>query len=121
LDAACGIGKYWPILLASGRAFCGIDQSQGMLDRGHAKFPQVRMLKLGLQEMQYRDAFDAVICMDAMEMVFPEDWPLELSNFHRALKQEGQLYFTVEVEEGNVIERDFQAGIDLGLPVVYGE
>jgi cyclopropane fatty-acyl-phospholipid synthase-like methyltransferase len=70
-----------------------------MLDRGHAKFPQVWVLKLGLQEMQYRDAFDAVICMDAMEMVFPEDWPLELSNFPRALKQEGQLYFTVEVEE----------------------
>ena len=121
LDAACGTGKYWPILLASGRAFCGIDQSQGMLDRAHAKFPQVRVTKLGLQEMGYHDAVDVVICIDALEMVFPEDWPMVLANFHRALKGDGQLYFTVEIAEQDTIEQDYQAAVDAGLPVVYNE
>jgi len=27
LDAACGTGKYWPLILESGRAIVGIDQS----------------------------------------------------------------------------------------------
>ena len=121
LDAACGTGKYWPILLDSGNAFCGIDQSQGMLDRAHAKFPQMKLAKIGLQELPYQNAFDVIICTDALEMIFPEDWPRVFHNFHRALKREGQLYFTVEIMDDYEIERDYQAGFDLGLPIVYGE
>jgi len=30
LDAACGTGKYWPLVLGSGRTVLGIDQSAGM-------------------------------------------------------------------------------------------
>jgi hypothetical protein len=56
-----------------------------------------------------------------MEMVFPEDWPLVLGNFHRALKPSGQLYFTVEIADPATIEHDYQAGLEQGLPVVYGE
>jgi ubiquinone/menaquinone biosynthesis C-methylase UbiE len=41
LDAACGTGKYWPMILESGRSVLGIDQSQGMLARAHEKFPHV--------------------------------------------------------------------------------
>ena len=33
LDAACGTGKYWPLILASGRRVWGTDQSEGMLAR----------------------------------------------------------------------------------------
>jgi len=121
LDAACGTGKYWPILLASGKRFTGIDQSREMLNRATRKYPQVRVKKFGLQEMQYREAFDLILCVDAMEMIFPEDWPLVLGNFHRALKPTGQLYFTVEIADPSIIEHDYQAGLDLGLPVVYGE
>src|SRR4030042_1025529 len=119
LDAACGTGKYWPILLDSGNAFCGIDQSQGMLDHAHAKFPQMKLAKIGLQELPYRNAFDVIICMDALEMIFPEDWPRVLHNFHRALKRDGQLYFTVEIMDDHAIERDYQAGIDLVLRTGY--
>jgi SAM-dependent methyltransferase len=121
LDAACGTGKYWPILLASGRRFTGIDQSRAMLDRATRKYPQVRAKKFGLQEMNFQEAFDLILCIDAMEMIFPEEWPKVLSNFHRALKQDGQLYFTVEIAPHEMIESDFKAAIDLGLPVVYGE
>ena len=121
LDAACGTGKYWPILLASGRKFIGIDQSQAMLDRATSKYPQVAVQKLGLQEMPFQDVFDLILCMDAMEMIFPEDWPPVCANFHRALKQAGQLYFTVEIADDESIEMEYRSSLQRGLPVVYGE
>jgi len=67
LDAACGTGKYWSIILASGRSVFGIDQSQQMLLKAQAKYPGVRVEKLGLQEMHFTDAFDGIICVDAMD------------------------------------------------------
>ncbi len=74
--------------------------------------------------MGYRAVFDGAICMDAMENVSPEDWPLVLSNFHRALKHKGYLYFTVETVENadeNEIKQAFEEAQQAGLPVVYGE
>jgi SAM-dependent methyltransferase len=121
LDAACGTGKYWPLLLSTGMDFIGTDQSIQMLNRASAKFPQVKVEKIGLQEMAYRSVFDLIICMDAMEMVFPEEWPLVLDNFHRALKPFGQLYFTVEIADPSIIEKDYHAALENGLPVIWGE
>lgn len=121
LDAACGTGKYWPLILASGRTVFGIDHSQGVLDRAHEKFPEVSTDKVVLQEIVYQAAFDGAICMDALEMVPPEDWPRVLSNLQRALKPQGYLYFTVELTAEADIEQAFAEGQRLGLPVVYGE
>ena len=124
LDAACGAGRYLPFLLEKKHSIIGIDQSQGMLARAKAKFPAVQLEKVGLQEMAYREVFDGAICMDAMENVCPEDWPLVLSNFHRALKQRGYLYFTAETIENadeNEIKQAFERALQAGLPVVFGE
>jgi ubiquinone/menaquinone biosynthesis C-methylase UbiE len=124
LDAACGAGRYLPSLLEKGHSILGVDQSQGMLARAKAKFPGVQFEKVGLQEMAYRDVFDGAICMDAMENVPPEDWPLVLSNFLRALKKHGYLYFTAETIEHadeNEIKQAFERSRQAGLPVVYGE
>ena len=121
LDAACGTGKYWPSILASGRTIFGMDQSQGMLSRAQAKYPNVPTEKLRLQEMGYTARFDSAICMDAMENVPPEDWLLVLNNLYRAIKPQAYLYFTVEVADENDVEQAFTAGQALGLPVVYGE
>jgi ubiquinone/menaquinone biosynthesis C-methylase UbiE len=121
LDAACGTGKYWPLILASGRTVFGIDQSQGMLSRAQEKHPAVAVEKGGLQEMSYRAAFDAAVCMDALEGFPPEDWPLVLRNIHRALKSGGFFYFTVEVTTQEEIEKAFKDAQAAGLPVVYGE
>ena len=92
-----------------------------MLSRAKAKFPNVQLEKVGLQEMPYHQAFDGVICIDAMEHIFPEDWPLVLGNFYRALKPKGYLYFTVEIAGKDEIEQAFIRGQQSGLPVVYGE
>lgn len=121
LDAACGTGKYWPIIQDSGRAVVGIDQSEEMLKRAQAKFPDVPVRKLGLQELADENAFDGIICMDSMENVFPEDWPVVLRNFHRALRPHGLLYFTVELADAQETQAAFEQGQQLGLPVVYGE
>jgi ubiquinone/menaquinone biosynthesis C-methylase UbiE len=124
LDAACGAGRYEPFLLKAGHSVLAIDQSEGMLARARAKFPSVRYEKVGLQEIPWRDAFEGAICMDALENVCPEDWPLVLGNFHRSLKSQGLLYFTAETFEyadKAGIELAFEKGRQAGLPVVYGE
>ena len=86
LDAACGAGRYMPMLLKKDHTVIGIDQAQGMLTKAKTKFPTVHMEKMGLQEMSFSEIFEGAICMDALEHVCPEDWPLILNNFHRALK-----------------------------------
>lgn len=124
LDAACGAGRYEPLLLEQGHSIIGIDQSQGMLARAKDKFPNVQYEKISLQEIAYQDIFDGVICMDAMENVSPEDWALVLNNFYRALKPRGYLYFTAETLENadeNEIKQAFERAHQAGLPVVYGE
>ncbi len=125
LDAACGAGRYEPMLLEGSHTVIGIDQSQGMLSAARVEYPQVHYEKVGLQEMSYQEVFDGMICMDAMEHICPEDWPLVLGNFHRALKQHGCLYFTAETidtaEDENEIKLAFKRAREAGLPVVYGE
>lgn len=121
LDAACGTGKYWSLILGSGRSVVGIDQSQQMLLRATSKFPHLRIEKMGLQEIDFIEAFDGSICVDAMEFVAPEDWPLVLNKFHHALKRNGHLYFTVELIEAEERDHAYREGLKQGLPVVEGE
>jgi ubiquinone/menaquinone biosynthesis C-methylase UbiE len=121
LDAACGTGKYWPLIRAAHRRIFGIDQSKGMLARAHEKFPDAPIEKVGLQEMRYGEAFDGAVCTDAMENIPPEDWPLVLGNFYRAIKPEGCFYFTVEITTEQEIEKAFADEKRSGYPVVYGE
>ena len=124
LDAPCGTGRYLPFLLEKGHSLVGIDQSHGMLERAKINFPTVQFEKMGLQEMAFQEVFEGAICMDAMENVPPEDWPLVLNNFHRALKPHSYFYFTAEtLENANALEiqQAFERAQQAGLPVVYGE
>ena len=121
LDAACGTGKYWALILESGRAVVGIDQSQQMLAQATAKFPHVRTEKKGLHEIDAIAAFDGIICVDALEFIAPEDWPHVLSRFQRALTSGGHLYITVELCDPAERMEAYQEGLKQGLPVVEGE
>lgn len=121
LDAACGTGKYWSILLERGFSVLGTDQSQQMLRYAQAKFPEVPVEHIGMQELSFVDAFDGIMCMDAMEMAFPEDWPVILHNFARALHAHGLLYLTVEITTKEDLDTAYEAGQRLGLPLIYGE
>lgn len=120
LDAACGTGRYFEMILAAGRQVVGTDQSAGMLAEARSKFPEVVLEKVGLQELRFEGAFDAVICTDAMENVFPEDWPRVLANLRRA-GSGGLIYLTVEQISDSTITEAFVQATAAGLPVVHGE
>lgn len=121
LDAACGTGKYFPILLEHGYTVTGIDRSGGILAKAHAKFPHVPLRKLTLQDLNDTAAYDFIVCIDAMENVCPEEWSLVLGNLSRALRPGGLLYITVELAAADEIRAAYATGRELGLPVVMGE
>jgi SAM-dependent methyltransferase len=120
LDAACGTGKYWPLLQQAGAQIVGVDQSGGMLRQASAKFPDVPVQKTGLQELGFVGEFDGAICVDAMENVFPEDWPVVLANLIRAVRPGGPVYLTVELPEADM-EDVYASALAGGQPVVPGE
>jgi SAM-dependent methyltransferase len=121
LSAACGAGRYDGILLEAGHHVIGIDQSEGMLGRAKERFPKAVYQKMGLQEMDFHEEFEGVICMDAMEHICPEDWPVILSAFSQTLKTGGRLYFTLDLADADEVEAAFKRGKELGLPVMFGE
>jgi 2-polyprenyl-3-methyl-5-hydroxy-6-metoxy-1,4-benzoquinol methylase len=121
LSAGCGAGKYDGMLLEAGHSVVGIDLSEGMLRRARERFPSVRYEKKGLQEMDFRKEFDGVICIDALEHVFPEDWPVIVRGFREALKPGGMLYFTLDVSATDWLEEAYEQAKSRGLPVVFGE
>ncbi len=120
LSAGCGAGRYDGILLEAGHRVVGIDQSAGMLARAREHFPEARYEKMGLQEMNFQNEFDGVICIDALEHVFPEEWPGIVRGFREALKPGGVLYFTVDLG-GDRVKGAYEKAKTLGLPVVFGE
>jgi cyclopropane fatty-acyl-phospholipid synthase-like methyltransferase len=121
LSAACGAGRYDGMLLEAGHSVVGIDQAEGMLVQAREHFPEVRYEKISLQEMDFREAFDGITCIDAMEHVCPEDWPEILRRFQEALRPGGVLYFTVVLAEADDLEKAYKRAKVQGLPVVFGE
>ena len=103
LDAACGTGKYAPMILAAGRSLIGIDRSAGMLGELARKLPSVTVRQLALERLadaaDLAATFDGLLCVDAMENVPPEDWPVVLSGFACVLKPGALLYFTAGIPE----------------------
>jgi 2-polyprenyl-3-methyl-5-hydroxy-6-metoxy-1,4-benzoquinol methylase len=121
LSAGCGAGRWDGLLLDAGHPVVGIDKSAGMLARARERFPQARYEKMSLQEMAFREAFEGVICMDAMEHVSPEDYPRILLKFWEALKPGGVLYFTMDRADPRELEEAYRQAQAQGLPVVFGE
>ena len=121
LDAPCGTGKYFPMVAAAGHRVAGVDQSAGMLALARARGIAFRLEQVALQDLSYSREFDAVITVDAMENISPEDWPLVLANLHRAVRPGGILYLTVEEVEQAEIDQSFQDLSARGLPAVRGE
>ena len=121
LDAPCGTGQYFALVAAAGRRVVGIDQSAGMLAQAQARGIAVALHQVGLQEIVLEEEFDAAMTVDAMENVFPEDWPAVLANLRRAVRQGGHLYLTVEEVPEAVLDDAFADLSARGLPAVRGE
>jgi uncharacterized protein len=126
LSAGCGAGRYDGYLLEAGYSVLGIDQSAGMLKQAREhfpleRFPLLRYEKMSFQEIDFHEAFEGLICMDAMEHVCPEDYPGVLRKFQEALKEGGMLYFTMDYQTGEALQAAYERARAKGLPVVFGE
>ena len=121
LDAACGTGKYFDRVQPRGFNLVGIDYCAEHLRRAAHKFPGVQTELRALHELEARAEFDGVMCVDAMEMLPPEEWPVVLRNFARALKSRGWLYVTIERLRDDQLEAATAEARLRGLPVVTGE
>ncbi len=121
LDAACGTGKYFAMVLESGRSLLGVDHADAYLTSAETKFPDAVTARHDLQDLPYRDEFDGVTCVDALEFVPPEEWPVVLERFHRALRAGGWLYLTLELVPNDEVRAANEEARASGLPVVEGE
>jgi SAM-dependent methyltransferase len=121
LDAGCGTGKYWAMLRAAGLQVVGVDQSQAMLGVAKRKHPTVPVIHAALQDIAISvdpsRSLDGLLCVDAMENVGPEDWPVVLDGLASVLRPGAPAYVTVELPEED-ITMDAEAD---GAPLVEGE
>jgi SAM-dependent methyltransferase len=121
LDAGCGTGKYWQDIFDVGLGVVGIDQSEQMLWRAREKFPPIRTIHAGIQEYEELNAYEAIICIDVLDLVSPEGWRRGFANFIEAIKPGGTFYFTVENADPGEIAHSYEESQKLQLPVVMGE
>ena len=117
LDAACGTGAYWRILLDAGCEILGVDDSTAALERAHELFPDVPSQRCTLQELPFDAAFDAVLCIDALETVARENWPRVLANLRRALRPSGSAYLTIALGTRSDLAAAHAAIEDAGLRI----
>jgi SAM-dependent methyltransferase len=121
LDVPCGTGQYFAMVAAAGHRVLGADQSAGMLAQARARGIAIALDQVRLQDLPYDGEFDAILTIDAMEHIPPEDWPLVLASLHRAARPGALAYLTVEEEAEPVVEDAFAALTRRGLPAVRGE
>lgn len=121
LDAPCGTGRYFELVIEAGRRVVGIDQSVGMLAIAEARGLAEAVHLVGLQELMFNRVFDGAMTIDAMENIPPEDWPLVLTNLHLAVRTGGHLYLTVEETDEASIDAALVEAKDHGWPAVRGE
>ena len=120
LDAACGTGTFFGRILDTGRSVIGIDQSAGMIAEARRRFPSVSLEKTSLQALRPDLRTDGVICVGAMEFVFPEDWPAVLGKLRRAASG-GAIYLNVEQIPTEAVARAHADLLADGIPAVLGE
>jgi len=86
-----------------------------MLAQARARGTAIDLHQIRLQDLPYDGEFDAILTIDAMEHIPPEDWPLVLANLHRAARPGGLLYLTVEEVAEPMIEDAFATLTQRGL------
>jgi cyclopropane fatty-acyl-phospholipid synthase-like methyltransferase len=123
LSAGCGMGKYDGVLLDAGHRVVGTDFSEGSLEQARRLYPMIRYVKVAHHELDFHEDFDGVICIDTLEHVFPEEWPVIMHRLHEVLKPGGLLYFTIPDAStmNKFLERSYERAKAKELPVVFGE
>lgn len=121
LDAPCGTGRWFASVVEAGRHVIGIDGSAGMAAVARARGLADDVRHLRLQALDLDAAVDGAMCIDAMENVPPEDWPMVVRNLVRAVRPGGSIYLTIEEIDDAEIERAYDDFRAAGVPAVRGE
>lgn len=121
LDAGCGTGRFFGQVLASGRSVTGVDRSAAALEVAKRTYPDVQTIRSDLQTFPGSHQYDGVICVAALEMNPPEEWPAILRRLCLALKRGGVLYVTIELPNEEQLRVNQSDARRAGFPVVSGE
>jgi len=92
-----------------------------MLARARARGIAFSLQRTPLQDLPYAARFDAVLTIEAMQHIPPEDWPGVLADLGRAVRPGGLVYLTVQELGQHHIQRAFESLRARGLPAVRGE
>ena len=108
LDAGCGTGRHFALMLKSGSQVFGIDFAPGMLQIAHRKYPQVPVILADLQKpLPVRsESFDAVLCALVGEHL--KDLHAFFRETHGILRAGGRLLFSVYHPEMAVAGKEAQ-------------
>lgn len=114
-------GHYPPILLEPGLELHSFAQTRQQAARAAALYPQVAVEQKLLSELSSSEAFSALVCLEPIGYLVPEDWPLTLTNIWNALMPEGCVYFSIPVVAASELYQALELAVSDGLPAVYGE
>ena len=100
LDVGCGLGLQTIELASRGYRMVGLDLSLPMLsraaDRAQERGHQINFLHADMLEMNFENAFDAIVCWGTTFGYFEEEANRQvIASFHRALKPMGVLLLDV--------------------------
>jgi SAM-dependent methyltransferase len=121
LDAGCGTGRFFPLVLASGRGVTGVDRSAASLEVAKVKYPEAQTIRAELQSFPAAHQYDGVMCVDALEMNPPEEWPAILNHLRLALNRGGVIYVTIELPGEEQLRLRQNEARRAGFPIVSGE
>jgi SAM-dependent methyltransferase len=121
LDAACGTGKYFPMVLASGLRLLGVDHAGAYLARAAAKFPGFPPTSTTCRSSPIRASSTASCAWmpwsSSHRRIGRWFWSASIG----ALRPGGWLYLTVDLAHEEQVREANQAARRSGLPVMDGE
>jgi ubiquinone/menaquinone biosynthesis C-methylase UbiE len=112
LDVGCGYGRTLHELQIRGyKHICGVDFSQGMINRGLKQYPQLNLIKNSHPELPFADhSFDAVILIALLTCIAEDKAQNDLiREIKRILKDNGLLYindFLINKDHRNKLRYD---------------
>lgn len=103
LDLGCGNGHPMAThLAANGFRIVGVDGSDAMLAAARQRLPDERWIHGRIEDVEFDESFDAVLCWDALFHVPRARWDAVIRKIHRWLKPGGRLMLS----SGGLVDPD---------------